>query len=449
MRFSDSGSHLLVASIEAVKFRGQAQEEMYSLHMQVAVLRLRFDGQTLTQPVPICERHHNLRINVSSTLDTIPFVWTWTADEVCLTVTRNDISLWRVKFNPSGQGRLYIRSVDFATAQLPSQYRDTPCKAQLIFLGESSVPVVALAPLYVQRQAESPPICYIEADTPWSACDEIDPDHIDVEVPPVMESYPYRPINLPHETRVLTVQPGKLDDDMICGLSHVNITSSGEPYEALSYCWSKSVERDILSNPDTEIPFAVYGKDENGEIVSRAGNMPVKDMLDDPHLKEHYIRLGGKMPDAPIKCDGVTMIVGGELFRALRRLRPLYGPPLRIWVDALCINQQDITERNEHVKIMGKIYAGALRTRVWLGESTEWDVIALQTLSAITQALDDIAAEEMSSLPVESTDQQFLRHVRRKLWQTANIDQLEWGLLSELLDRAWVSYSNKECCHEK
>ncbi|KAF6816925.1 ankyrin and het domain protein [Colletotrichum sojae] len=250
-----------------------------------------------------------------------------------------------------------------------------------------------------------------------------------------MESYPYRSLNLPSETRVLTVQPGKFEDEIQCSLSHIAIAAPEEPYEALSYCWSKGVDRDPADNgigPDTEIPWAVYGRDDNGEEFSKSGTSPWKDLVDHPYYHESYIRLGGKMPDAPITCDGVRLVVGGELFRALRRLRPEEGPPLRIWVDALCINQQDIAERNEHVKIMGRIYAGASGTRVWLGESTQFDYLAFDTLVAVSELLDDILIKR--GLPERGASMQ---EIQWHFTNSPNPERLDWGLLSEMLNRAW------------
>uniref|UniRef100_L2FRR3 Ankyrin and het domain-containing protein n=1 Tax=Colletotrichum fructicola (strain Nara gc5) TaxID=1213859 RepID=L2FRR3_COLFN len=218
-----------------------------------------------------------------------------------------------------------------------------------------------------------------------------------------MAAYHYRKLNLPHETRVLTVQPGKFTEDIICSLSHINIASPDEPYEALSYCWSKGIDRDPGIDSDDELPWAVYGKDEDQQLVEKGGTLKFKDLVDHPYMGETYIRLGGKMPDAPIICDGVTLVVGGELFRALRRLREEDGAPLRIWVDALCINQQDISERNEHVKIMGQIYAGASRTR------------------------------KKGLFEIDMSVPQF----QWLFEQTANTERLDWGLLSEMLNRAW------------
>jgi hypothetical protein len=43
---------------------------------------------------------------------------------------------------------------------------------------------------------------------------------------------------------------------------------------------------------------------------------------------------------------------------------------LRLWADALCINQADVEERNRQVQQMGAIYAAAHHTVIYLGSST-------------------------------------------------------------------------------
>ncbi len=58
-----------------------------------------------------------------------------------------------------------------------------------------------------------------------------------------------------------------------------------------------------------------------------------------------------------------------NLFRALMFFRSikLYMP---LWVDAICINQNDVQERNQQVSMTGTIYRLANRVRVWLGTNT-------------------------------------------------------------------------------
>jgi len=62
--------------------------------------------------------------------------------------------------------------------------------------------------------------------------------------------------------------------------------------------------------------------------------------------------------------------VARSLGMALRRLRPKKGPngrPLLIWIDALCINQENPEEKAEQVSKMRFIYQQALEISIWLG----------------------------------------------------------------------------------
>ena len=48
------------------------------------------------------------------------------------------------------------------------------------------------------------------------------------------------------------------------------------------------------------------------------------------------------------------------------------NPPLRpLWIDAICLNQDDDVEKADHIPLMGQIYKNASRTIVWLGEADE------------------------------------------------------------------------------
>jgi len=47
------------------------------------------------------------------------------------------------------------------------------------------------------------------------------------------------------------------------------------------------------------------------------------------------------------------------------------------WIDAICINQGDIDERNHQVRIMRQVYATAADVLVWLGSPTEDSDLAM------------------------------------------------------------------------
>lgn len=70
-----------------------------------------------------------------------------------------------------------------------------------------------------------------------------------------------------------------------------------------------------------------------------------------------------------VSISGCAFGVGENLFRVLRSLRGMPDSPY-LWIDAICINQTDIPERNSQVKYMAEIYRNAVEVVGWLGDKT-------------------------------------------------------------------------------
>jgi hypothetical protein len=80
---------------------------------------------------------------------------------------------------------------------------------------------------------------------------------------------------------------------------------------------------------------------------------------DDPHTER-------------ISIDGLQFQVTPNLASALKAFRRDESSgkhPRTLWVDAVCINQNDIQEKNQQVAQMQEIYAGAKEVLVWLSPS--------------------------------------------------------------------------------
>ncbi|KAI9760429.1 MAG: hypothetical protein M1840_002421 [Geoglossum simile] len=56
---------------------------------------------------------------------------------------------------------------------------------------------------------------------------------------------------------------------------------------------------------------------------------------------------------------------------------------LKYWIGAVCINQEDVDERNRHVKFMKDIYEKAKAVTVWLGTKADNSGLALKTIQAM------------------------------------------------------------------
>ncbi len=64
-----------------------------------------------------------------------------------------------------------------------------------------------------------------------------------------------------------------------------------------------------------------------------------------------------------ILLDGHVFVVRQNLWDFLHIARQNY-PGIAFWIDAVCINQDDIQERNQQVSLMSTIYGYAARTFV-------------------------------------------------------------------------------------
>jgi hypothetical protein len=148
---------------------------------------------------------------------------------------------------------------------------------------------------------------------------------------------PYKPLDAHQdEIRLLILNPSEEADPVSCRIAHKalapGLTQSKNNddgisgYEALSYEWGKPLDN-RLGQP-----------------------------LDKPEQFELH----------SIIVDGQAIGIRWNLHCALRQLR-LSDEPRVLWVDALCINQEDGRERNHQVTLMKMIYARADRTIMWLG----------------------------------------------------------------------------------
>ena len=100
-----------------------------------------------------------------------------------------------------------------------------------------------------------------------------------------------------------------------------------------------------------------------------------------------------------------TIMLNGAPFHVCRNLynflataqtKPDYTN-IDLWIDAICINQKDLIERNEQVAIMGDVFRGR-RVVAWLGEDTGCTYEHRSLLAQIQTMLDICRAEESDSL---------------------------------------------------
>lgn len=126
----------------------------------------------------------------------------------------------------------------------------------------------------------------------------------------------------------------------------------------------------------------------------------------------------------------MTLELRANLAVALRHLRR--PDAMRVlWIDAICINQEDIKERNQQVKRMTDIYKLAERVMIWLGEGSEDSERALSTLEHIGKQLDITKSGRI--IAAHNATEPYL-------WRNDHLlsfDQPTWEALISIVERAW------------
>jgi hypothetical protein len=144
--------------------------------------------------------------------------------------------------------------------------------------------------------------------------------------------FSYQTMTAPDAIRLLLLQPRgtSAEDEIHCKLQHTTIAEYEEDltvgYTALSYVWGSEEEQRMIF------------------------------------------------------VDGSEFHVTVNLFCALRSIRH-ESKEFPLWVDAVCIDQQNIRERGQQVRFMGSIYASARNTIIYLGESDEQSDRAIRALN--------------------------------------------------------------------
>lgn len=145
-------------------------------------------------------------------------------------------------------------------------------------------------------------------------------------------AFTYPRLTEDEKTRLMILEPGEPDDELGCHLKHIRSLQDHE-YEALSYVWGETSRKHV------------------------------------------------------IQCSGMKIQITANLEAALRQLRYAHRPRV-LWIDAICINQDDKAERSRQVRIMQEIYANAKQVVVWLGRGAEGDARAFESLQNLRSQLN-------------------------------------------------------------
>jgi hypothetical protein len=121
--------------------------------------------------------------------------------------------------------------------------------------------------------------------------------------------------------------------------------------------------------------------------------------LDDrPRYKALSYTWGTPMAIHTIYVNGFPSQITENLYRFL--LIAGMCEPDSLWIDQICINQQNVAEKNHQVSMMGKIYQGASVVIAWLGEASSETENALRSFRKSSKDL--VSSMELRAIFLES-----------------------------------------------
>ena len=197
-----------------------------------------------------------------------------------------------------------------------------------------------------------------------------------------LEPYEYQPLPDTSHFRVLALEPGIADSPLSCKLKVASVKHAKQrEYEALSYAWG--------SNDEPTKPY--------------------------------------------ISCHGKCLKLTSSLESALRHIRS-EKEVTNLWVDQICINQEDLEERSQQVALMRSIYSIAKMGIIWLGDA---DSTSYQAMTSVPELYSNLC------LHFESQGTDFLKNTPygKRLEGTEyifpGIESTHWTALTHLLKRQW------------
>lgn len=109
------------------------------------------------------------------------------------------------------------------------------------------------------------------------------------------------------------------------------------------------------------------------------GELVTYSLMDAPEYAAVSYSWGDSTASGIVQLSGVQVPVTHNLEQCLYRQRSETGP-VRLWIDSVCINQEDFAEKSLQVSYMDRIYGSARSVKVWLGEESEHSSVGMRTL---------------------------------------------------------------------
>lgn len=194
-----------------------------------------------------------------------------------------------------------------------------------------------------------------------------------------MEAYKYKPLHsMRRRLRLLRLHGGGLlNPEITCELFEVEYDQDDQ-----------NTVRRVLSKDERAARRERHGRHQGSRMNrDRSTDGDSLDVDGDPVEYEALSWCWGQ----EVKDRAIRILEGTKYYRlavtrdltlALKYLRHPHEARI-LWIDALCINQENHEERNHQVQMMSLIYSGAKQACIWLGEDTDDSTTAIGFINEI------------------------------------------------------------------
>jgi hypothetical protein len=174
------------------------------------------------------------------------------------------------------------------------------------------------------------------------------------------------------------MNPFVTDDDssepaMSCFLKHTTAPQPTEPTESQYHA--------LPSNETVRLMVLEAGKNDEPLVCTLASDL--RKML---YYEAISYVWGSDDRDHNISCNGQMVKITTNLQEVLRSIRLPTGART-LWADSICINQEDVTEKDQQVSLMGQLFKQANRVLICVGSNNDGHA---ERFSSLLGELDDM-----------------------------------------------------------
>jgi hypothetical protein len=133
-----------------------------------------------------------------------------------------------------------------------------------------------------------------------------------------------------------------------------------KPYSSYQY--------EALPDPETHIRLLVIWPVEDTDELKTS--LEVCHIAEIPPFEALSYAWGRDAPTSSLSCESAIIAITPHLYEGIRQLRDVVKCS-RVWIDAICINQDDNVEKASQIPLMTNVYSQASRVLVWLGSAAD------------------------------------------------------------------------------